>query len=66
MLLLEDETDRCLVNVDRYLFNKIGQKVWDAYNNGNPVVIRGTKVGGWRIIRAKEIDVYDKEGKKVA
>jgi DNA polymerase-3 subunit alpha len=57
MLLLMDETDRCLVNVGRYLFDKIGQTVWDAYNNGDMVVVKGTKVSGWRIVRAKSVEI---------
>jgi DNA polymerase-3 subunit alpha len=65
MLLLEDDTDRCLVNVNRYLFNKIGQQIWDAYNNGYFVVIKGKKVGGWRIVRCKEVKVYDKDGQQI-
>ena len=65
MLLLEDESDRCLVNINRYTFQKIGQKVWDAYNNGDFVVIKGLKVGGWRIVRCKEMKVYNKSGKQI-
>ena len=59
MMLLEDETDRCLVMVDRFVFNKIGQKVWNAYNNELFVVIRGHKIKGWRMIRAKDMKVFD-------
>lgn len=66
MLLLEDETDRCLMNIDRYLFNKIGEKVWEAFHNGNFVVIKGIKVSGWRIVRAREMFVYDSDGKKIS
>lgn len=57
MMLLEDETDRCLVNVDRYLFNGIGQKVWEAYNEQQLVVINGIKIDGWRMVKAKTIQV---------
>ena len=65
MLLLEDDTDRCLINVDRYMFDKIGQRVWDAYNNGHYVVINGEKASGWRIVRCKQMKVYDANGVEV-
>ena len=65
MLLMEDETDRCLVHIDRYLFNRIGQKVWDAYHNASFVVIEGIKVDGWRMIRARNMKVYGDDGKVI-
>jgi len=58
MLLLEDETDRCLVHVDRYLFDRIGSDVWKAYNEQMFVVVSGVKVDGWRMVRAREIALY--------
>ena len=61
MLLLEDETDRCLVNVNRYVFNNIGQDIWDAYNNQLFVIVRGVKVDGWRIVRAKQVEFYSRD-----
>jgi DNA polymerase III alpha subunit len=64
MMLLEDETDRCLVNIDRYVFQEISDKVWDAYNNASYVVIKGYKVNGWRIVRANEIKVIEKAQEK--
>lgn len=59
MLLLEDETDRCLVHIDRFFWDQIGQDIWDAYNNGKIVVIEGLKVAGWRMIRAKKVSVCE-------
>lgn len=66
MLLLEDETDRCLVNIDRYLFDRIGNQIWDAYNNNRFITIEGIKVGGWRMVRAKKVTVFSDEKKIVS
>ena len=62
MLLLEDQTDRCLVHIDRYLWHDISQEVWDAYDGGKIVVIEGSKVSGWRMIRAQRVSIYEEDG----
>lgn len=61
MMLLEDETDRSLVHIDRFLFDKIGPDVWDAYNNKKIVIVEGQKVKGWRMIRAKRMQSFSRE-----
>jgi hypothetical protein len=61
MMLLEDETDRSLVHIDRFLFDRIGPDVWDAYNNKKLVILEGIKVKGWRMIRAKRMQSFSKE-----
>jgi len=60
-VLLEDDSDRCLVQIDRFLFFDIGDDVWDAYNNGKFVVVEGEKVPGWQMIRARKVYMYESE-----
>ena len=66
MLLLQDSTDRCLVHANRFLFKKVGQSIWDAYANGDYVVVKGMKIKGWRMVRATSVEVYNKQGVKIA
>jgi len=61
MIMLEDDTDRVLIMVDRYVFHEWGQKVWDAFHNGSYVVIRGKKTPKWRIVRANDFSFFSKE-----
>jgi DNA polymerase-3 subunit alpha len=61
MLLLEDETDRCLVHIDRFLWSKIGDNIWKIYKENKLIRVEGIKVDGWRMIRAKKITVCSKK-----
>jgi hypothetical protein len=61
MMLLEDETDRTLVQIDRYLFDKIGEEIWKAYREKMLVVVDGQKVKGWRMIRATRVTFFSSE-----
>jgi hypothetical protein len=58
MMLLEDETDRALVHIDRMLFDKIGDDIWKAFREKLLVVVEGQKVGGWRMIRANKVTLF--------
>jgi DNA polymerase III alpha subunit len=59
MMLLEDETDRTLVHINRYLFNEIGEDIWKAHREKMLVVIEGQKVRGWRMIRATRVTLFN-------
>ena len=63
VMILSDETDRCLAFIDRFLFFKIGKKISDAVDNEDFVLIEGTKNMGWNMINIKDIVIYDKKGK---
>jgi len=61
MMVLEDETDRSLVQIDRYLFDKIEEDIWKAYREKMLVVVDGQKVKGWRMIRAARVTLFSSE-----
>ena len=66
VVTLEDNTDACPVYIDRFLFDKISEKVAFAFSNKEShwVVINGNKVNNSRLVIAKDFVVYKEDGKK--
>jgi len=60
-LLLEDETDRTFVLVNRFLFAKIGEIVRDAFDNNKFVIVEGIKTKGSKMVRAKRVVSFEEE-----
>jgi hypothetical protein len=60
-LLLEDETDRTFVLINRFVFAKIGDDVRDAYDNNKFVIVEGVKTKGSKMVRAKRVVSFEDE-----
>ena len=60
-LLLEDETDRTFVLINRFVFSKIGDIVRDAFDNNKFVIVEGVKTKGSKMVRAKRVVSFEEE-----
>jgi hypothetical protein len=60
-MLLEDETDRTFVLINRFLFAQIGEVVRDAFDNNKFVIVEGVKTKGSKLVRAKRMLSFEEE-----
>ena len=66
VVTLEDATDSCPVYIDRFLYDKISERVSFALSNKDSywVVINGNKINNSRLVIAKDFMVYKEDGKR--